>query len=572
MDENEMIAEIQTGFLAEAADLLDQTEDSFLTLEKDPENKSVLESIFRLAHNLKGTGKAVGFDSLSQFAHLVENLLVKLKSGSVKINSAVIDLLLKCNDRLKQNIKELTQNRQAHLQNEDLAVLLQIAVTGGLDAPESSTPTVESAMAQTLATVTEIAVNKVASPAAPEKSTEPVQTVKTEEAIKIALPKIENLLNYLGEQVILQSALEYAKQDIVKNQDLIIKTIGQLSKITYDLQHTAIALRMVSVKSIFSKMERVVRDTAKEVKKTVHFIPSGETHELDKTILDAVMDPLVHMLRNAVDHGIESAEDRVAKGKPPAGNVWLSAFQKGGAFYIEVRDDGKGLDKERILSKAKRLGLIPEGVELADREIYDLIFMSGFSTHEVATNISGRGVGMDVVRTSITKLKGSCELSSEKDRGTTFLIKLPLTLAIFNGMIVRIGDEKFAVPNSDIEEAMKINTSQIRKINERESLVALTDRTIPLVQTGRLLSQKHPTHKGDGNLPNEYTILVTRFGDERYGLVVDELITQQRIVHKNLGTEMRGLPGVAGGTILGDGTVALILETSTLIGLHKTAA
>ncbi len=613
MSDDELMLEIQAGFLIEAKEMLDQTEDSFLALEKDPENRAVLETIFRCAHNLKGSGKAVGFESLSHFAHQIENLLVKLKLGEVAINPAIIDLLLKCNDQLKQNIEALTQDSGASLDNSELITLLEQAKDGNLvgeshseDLAQLTSQNVEikahaneqraHAMAQKAQAANQAPENDETVNKLVDSSVEPVaglgagamggtgagavgsagasSTKKvTEEAIRIALPKIENLLNYLGEQVILQSTLEYAKHDIVKNQDLVIKTIGQLSKITYDLQHTAIALRMVSVKTIFSKMERVVRDTARELKKPIRFITSGETHELDKTILDAIMDPLVHMLRNAVDHGIEPEAERVANGKSAEGTVWLLAFQRGGSFFIEIRDDGRGLNRDRILEKAKKLGLVKPSAELTDKQIYDLIFLSGFSTHDVATSISGRGVGMDVVKTSITKLKGSTELTSEKGKGTTFLIKLPLTLAIFNGMIVRIGDEKYVVPNSEIEEAIKVKAADVRRLNDNEALITHSEQAIPLVDTLRLLSKGRKKKAVIGEKPDEsHTVLITRTGDERYALVVDELITQQRIVHKNLGTEARSLPGVAGGTILGDGSVALILETAALVGIYKKAA
>jgi two-component system, chemotaxis family, sensor kinase CheA len=691
MFDDSFLREIKEAFIVEAMDNVQQTESYFLRLEKDPNDPAILEAIFRLAHNLKGGSKSVGFDGLSEFFHKFENLLCALKKGDLKISSEIIDLLLQINDRINENLEILSQNNDENIDNLDLKEKIIEALNSNQESESEFEPTCnisdtsdveeipqtdyenestfnnqESNNNENLSTHLEkneetssekpfinedllkeleseikeeknkslknneekdeeifnnsntdtyedlgtiLIKEKIVSPDDVEKAAEMQQrkigeilvaegkakqsdietaldkqaslkakTKKPEEYIRINLNKIDNLLDYFGEQLILQSTLEFAKNNVVENEDLILKTITQLNKITYDLQQNAISLRMLSVKNVFGKMERIVRDTSRNLNKKIEFIVSGENHELDKTIVDSIVDPLTHMVRNAVDHGIEAtSEERIKAGKPEYGRVWLNAYHKGGFFNIEIKDDGKGLDKNRILEKAIKNGLIKPNHNLKDEEIYNLIFESGFSTKEKATEVSGRGVGMDVVKHSVNKLKGTCSLSSNPGKGSTFLIKLPLTLAIFNGMIIEENSEVFIFPNSDIEEAIVVKKDQIRELNNHEKIFKFNDEVISAVKLSSIMpiglkNRFKKPQENDNTAKTNYSALITSHKGRRYAILVDELMSQQRIVLKNLGKEIENLPGVAGGTILGNGKVALILETSGLLNSYRKAA
>ena len=385
---------------------------------------------------------------------------------------------------------------------------------------------------------------------------------KKEEYIRISLDKIDEMVNYFGEQVILQSTLEYAKEDLEANADLIRRTISQLSKITYDLQQTAISLRMVSIKTLFSKLERIVRDGSKSLGKEIEFVKYGDDCELDKNIMESIIDPLTHMVRNSVDHGIELPDDRAMSEKPRQGKVEMKAYPRGGFFYIEINDDGKGLDRDKIIEKAIAKKLIPVNHGLPDSEIYNLIFMSGFSTKENATELSGRGVGMDVVKTAIESLKGTCTIHSTPGQGTSFVIRLPQSLAIFNGMIVRINQNRYVLPNSDVLEIIPYIESQSRLLENRRIMDFKGEviQLIDMVSTFKVMKNENILSENE-----EPTVLVVAHNQKKYGLVVNELFSQQRVVHKNIGVEVKKVKGISGGTILGDGKVALIIAPGELI-------
>jgi two-component system chemotaxis sensor kinase CheA len=312
-------------------------------------------------------------------------------------------------------------------------------------------------------------------------------------------------------------------------------------------------------------MERVARDASAALGKTIRFTTAGESCEIDKAIVDAIVDPLTHMVRNAVDHGIESAAKRTDTGKPPEGGVSLFAYHKGGNFHLEIEDDGAGLDTERILKKAIERGLVRAEDKLRESQIFDLIFHNGFSTKDEVSSVSGRGVGMDVVKTVVSRLRGSCEVRSVAGKGTRFLMRLPLTLAIFNGMVVRVGREKYIFPNSDILDVVMLDMSEVRAVENDRHVVQVKNDVIGVIDVRRIL--------GDGSSPGrKVTALVAHHDGRRFALLVDELLSQERIVRKNLTNEVNGIPGVAGGSILKDGKVALIIEAGNLIERLEAAA
>ncbi|MBF0205339.1 MAG: chemotaxis protein CheA [Oligoflexia bacterium] len=615
MDDLHFIIEIRKSFLIETIDLLNDSEHLFLKLEKDPNDKNALESIFRLVHNLKGSGYSVGINELAQLAHQLENLLSKIRLGKMEANSEIVDLLLECNDRFKKNVESLSSDLNVSINNCDLITKISkftennhttiapqspiwenednhgnhnnndnqnnnsnayddlgtILIKQNVVTPEQ----VEKAASLQHKKIGEILIEQGSikhddlKKALDLQQTQRGETNSKEmEFMRIPLSKIDSLLNCFGEQVILQSALESCKYNL-ESKEYLNKIITQLSKITYDLQQTAISLRMVPIKILFSKMERIVRDTSRTLGKTIQFVSKGDDNEIDKNIIDELSAPLMHMVRNAVDHGIESATERINVGKKEIGTIILSASNKGGSLHIKIEDDGQGLNKDKIQAKAISQGLIGKEQVLTEKQIFDLIFINGFSTREQVSDVSGRGVGMDVVKQAIIKLKGGCEISSRQGKGTCFSIRLPLTLAVFNGMIVQIQQSRYIVPNSDIEEIVSFDLKNVRAINKQERVVNVAGNVIPLIDLREFFSKNKSSPDKGGSL-----VLIVRVENMLYALIVDKIISQQRIVHKNLGLELEGLVGVVGGTILSDGNVALILELTSIINSvsNKTAA
>lgn len=319
-------------------------------------------------------------------------------------------------------------------------------------------------------------------------------------------------------------------------------------------------LRMVPLKQTFQKMQRIVRDTSKALGKDIQFDISGEQTELDKTVVDQLGDPLVHLIRNSVDHGVEDAETRKAVGKDPRGKVTLSAFHKGGQIVIEVKDDGKGLDAKKLTEKAIEKGILKPGTVLPDKDAYMLIFAAGFSTKTEVTEVSGRGVGMDVVRTNIEKkLQGEVQLDTELGKGTTFRIILPLTLAIIDGMVVKCGEERYIVPLGHVFESLQPRKEDVHYVTGMGEVLSLRGEQLPLYRLNHALGRKmHPSS------PSEAIALVVRSGEKPFSVLVDDILGQQQIVIKQLGQEVRNLKGVSGGAILGDGRAALILDLPDL--------
>ena len=367
--------------------------------------------------------------------------------------------------------------------------------------------------------------------------------------------------------MILQAILEHALQDPLRHKELISKTINNMGKITYDLQQTAIALRMVSLKMFFNQMKRTCRDTAKLLGKQVEFSSIGEETELDKTIVDNLSGVIVHLVRNSIDHGIEAPELRIAKGKDPGGVLTVEAFSEGGYFFLRISDDGAGLNREAILRKAREKGLISHDATPEESEINNFIFLSGFSTKSEATSVSGRGVGMDAVKVTVEDMRGQISVSSVEGRGSVFTIKLPLSMAIFNGMLLCIGERKYVVPNSEIKEIYRFAAKDVRAIDEKDAILRKGDHTVTLVSMRRLMG-----FTGSASQSQRRVALIISRNQKELALEVDDVMGQQRIVQKKLGQEIEGLCGLAGGAILGDGSIALILNINDLVGRHLRCA
>ncbi len=385
--------------------------------------------------------------------------------------------------------------------------------------------------------------------------------------IRVDLGKLDHLVNIVGEMVIIHSMFQqFINSNGNREAEKLDLIFNQLQRIGKDIQESVMSLRMLPVGEVFHRFTRLVRELSETRNKEIELIITGEETELDKGVLEKITDPLVHLIRNAIDHGIEETEERIAKGKPARGRIHLSAFQLGDSVYIEVEDDGRGLDREKILRKALSAGLINSGEGLTDDQIFNLIFQPGFSTAEKVTDISGRGVGMDVVKKNIESLNGKIFIRTKPDAGTTISIKLPLTLAIIDGLTVGIGEEVFVIPISSVIESLRPERCNVKTLNEKGEVINVRDEYIPLLRLHEILDIPAMKIK-----PWEAIVVVTSHEDKKYGLLVDDLIGQQQVVIKNLGNAMPKVRDIAGGTILGDGRVALVLDVPGIIDIATKA-
>ncbi len=391
------------------------------------------------------------------------------------------------------------------------------------------------------------------------------ETIQVREMLKIDAERLDRLVDTIGELVIAESMVSQSISSGDVRSAGLSRQLSQLNKITRELQEMSMGLRMVPVKTTFQKMARIARDAAKKLGKKLDFRMSGEDTEIDKTLVDRIGDPLVHMVRNAVDHGIEVAEDRIAAGKPEAGRVELRAFHRGGNIYIEIEDDGKGLDREKIPAKARERGATSDGDQMSDREVFNLIFEPGFSTVEKVTDMSGRGVGMDVVRRNIEALHGQVEIRSELGKGSIFSMRLPLTLAVIDGMVVSVGGERYIIPVLSIVTLLRPQEADIATVLSRGEVLSLQGELVALFRLHNLFGIRDAQED-----LTKASIVVVEDEGRRTGLVVDEILGQQQIVIKSLGGMMRGVTGVSGASIMPDGRVGLILDVSGMVKLASS--
>ncbi len=568
--------ELKTGFLEESTQLLLDAEQCFLALEANPSDPELLDKIFRLAHNLKGSAKAVGFMEVGEFTHQLESLLLKLKKQEIQVDASAVTLLLKCNDRLQKVLGDLKNDLGAAVDCSDLmreiSDLLQGQTTSAPPAPavesiEPPSPTEEETLTptevqQALLPSGPIQPEPILAPPPPEQNKPKASSAPAskDESIRVSLARLEKLMNNVGELVILQTVLN--QQRLLMPSPLIQRTVVQLAKITKDIQDISMSLRMIPLKQTFQKMQRIVRDTSRDLGKEINFEITGDETEIDKTVVENLGDPLVHLVRNAVDHGIDSVEERLALGKPAAGSISLSAFHRGSQIVIEVRDDGKGLNPEVLKKKAIEKGIVHPNQALTEEQCYQLIFAPGFSTKSQVSDISGRGVGMDVVKTNIEKqLNGEVQLESKLGQGMCVRILLPLTLSIIDGMVIQCGDERHVVPIAQIQESIKPSKEEVHVFAGVGEILSVRGTNYPLFRLSNLLNRKVKAKPA-----SECIAIIVHSGGSPFSVLIDEILGQQQVVIKQLGEELKGLKGVSGGAILGDGRAALILDLNELVG------
>ncbi|HLU62743.1 MAG TPA: chemotaxis protein CheA [Gammaproteobacteria bacterium] len=431
---------------------------------------------------------------------------------------------------------------------------LQITPRGEMAAPAP-------AAAEPVAAPVETASAKPAKADPPRAETAAASSHESA-SIRVNIEKVDQLINLVGELVITQAMLNQFGG--VDGGEKLRAGLVQLERNTRELQESVMQIRMLPISFLFSRYPRMVRDLASKLHKKIELKVSGDQTELDKTVLEKLGDPLVHLVRNSIDHGIEMPEQRLAAGKPETGTVHLNAFHRGGSIVVEISDDGRGLDRERILKKARDRGLIGPNESPPDEQVFDLIFAPGFSTAEQATDVSGRGVGMDVVRRNIRELGGHVELRSKQGAGTTITITLPLTLAIMDGQSLRVGGEQYILPLTAIIESVQVTRETVRTVAGRGEVVSFRGEYLPVIRLHEVLGS-------EGGASEQQLVVIVEGDNRRAGLVVDELLGQQQVVIKSLEANFRRVAGLSGATILGDGAVALILDVPGLIRLANTA-
>jgi two-component system chemotaxis sensor kinase CheA len=601
--------ELLREFYSESVELLQDIEQGVLVLEEKPSDKDTLDSIFRAFHTFKGGAGFLHLVVLGELAHELETLLDLVRRGELLINREIIESILAGGDALKLFTREIGDQLDGIHPGAPIAVPTQhilrrvrAALRGETpepvvaaasvvvaapapavpqvvspvaapqaDAPSRPSPSPEAAPARVQAPATGAGVP--AAPAAPASTaaagaSESAAKVVREGGgsaggfVKLDTEKLDNLVNLVGELVIAQSM-------VVQNPDVqninslqLLRCLRQLSRVTTELQRNAMSLRMVPIRGLFQKMGRLVRDLGVSQNKQVQLVLEGEDTELDRNIVEKIGDPLIHMIRNSVDHGLEGAQERVARGKPAQGTVRLSAAHQRGGIVIRIQDDGRGLDTDRILAKAVERGLVRAHAGLSESEIHALIFLPGFSTAETITDLSGRGVGMDVVRRNIESLRGKVEIESVTGKGTTFTVLLPLTLAIIDGLLVGVGDDRYIIPTLSVRESFRPRPGMVSTVHERGEMVTVRGRQTPVLRLGRFLGSASKLTR-----PEDGIIVVVESGDTARGLLVDELIGKQEVVIKSLGPAFEQQNLAAGGAVLGDGWVALILDVDTLVKL-----
>jgi two-component system chemotaxis sensor kinase CheA len=588
------------GFLAETTELLEKLDDDLVSLEKNADDAELMNRIFRSIHTVKGASSFLGFDLLVKVTHKTEDVLNRLRKGELTVNPEIMDVILEAVDLVKTLVADIKGGdiveRDIESTIEKLLPYLSMnaveaTVLAPSAAPRQDAPAQEAAAAAdtpkanqpAVQTVPQVAAAapKVKEPAAPKAAAPAAKgdELADNSTVRVDVKRLDDLMNQVGELVLERNRMIQLHSDFQLGLDPtgFSDDFGKLSKrlnfVTSELQMQVLKMRMLPVEKVFKKFPRIVRNLARDLGKEVDLVIYGEETELDRSVVDEIGDPLIHLIRNALDHGLETPDERIASGKTRNGTVVLSAAHEGNQIVISIKDNGRGIDPDRIARKAIDKGLITEEqlTLMGTREVLELIFLPGFSTKEQATDLSGRGVGMDVVRTNIRKLNGIIEIKNDLGTGSEFILKLPLTLAIIQSLLVEVEREVYSIPLASVIETMRVDQREFHMVGGQEVL-KLRDSVLPLLRLGRVFS----CADAYGDRSTCYVVIVG-VAEKRVGLVVTRLLGQQEVAIKSLGKFLANLPGIGGSTIMGDGRVALIVDPMGLIGggeaapLRKTA-
>ena len=582
--------ELIQEFLVESEELLQRMDQDMVALETSPTDAELLNRIFRAIHTIKGTAGFLGFDPVVRLSHRAEDVLNSLRRGEIKLSRRMMDALLSTRDQLGAMLEDIRQQRPGEYAIDSLLQELtnvqtmpeaprlgEILAQRGVVAPE----VIDTVMREELekpagerkklgeALVDRGVVTAAEVGEALLKQKQPDEPAVVAQTMRVDAHKLDELINLIGELVLERNRLSQLSRDVacgrLDGQGLetsLGASTARLSFITEELQAAGLKTRMVQIDTVFRKFPRLVRDVARSLQKEVELEVHGQDTELDKTMVELIGDPLVHLVRNSLDHGIEAPDVRVAKGKRRAGTIRLEARQEGDQIVISISDDGGGIDSERVGRKAVEKGLVtPERLHtLSPRELLDFIFLPGFSTAEKTTDLSGRGVGMDVVHTNLKKLNGTVTVDSHPGSGTTVALRLPLTLAILPVLLVQVAEEVYGLPLRAVHETARLQPTDIHQVEGCEVL-RLRGETVPLLRLAQLFqAEAAPSERG-----NQKKIVLLGVGDRRVALLVDRLLGQESTVIKPLGSYLHHCASVAGATISGDGRVRLVLDAAGLL-------
>ena len=648
------LAQFHKAFYEESLDGLDAMEQALLALDEGAEDPELINVVFRAAHSIKGGAATFGFTDVAAFTHVAENLMDEVRSGRRPMEKAVVELLLRSGDTVRDMLSlSMTGQPAATAESQALLAELSAMVSGNAVAPvavakaaapaeaiegwdiafrpfdyllksgndparmfrelEALGPLAVTCDASKLpaladmdaessylgwtlrldagakraavegvfdwvdgdcdltvtpriaapAPVAEVAAAAPAAAAAPRAVRDPAANSEAS-SVRVGIEKIDTLINLVGELVITQSMLSQFNDGVDASQlEMLRHGLAQLGRHTRELQESVMSIRMLPISTVFNRFPRLVRDLAQKLDKKVVLDMRGETTELDKTVLEKIGDPLVHLVRNAIDHGLEMPDKRLAAGKGDTGTLRLEAFHRGGSIVVEVADNGAGLNRDAIVAKAIQRGIIATGEGMSDEAVADLIFEAGFSTAAATTDLSGRGVGMDVVRRNVMDLGGTVAIRSVQGSGTTFTITLPLTLAIIDGLTAAVGEEIYIVPLVSIIESVQVKPDTVRSVAGGGELFRFRDNWLPIVRLFDVFGCA-----GQRRAVDEGIVIVVEGEGTRIGLFVDELIGQQQAVVKSLEANYRRVTGISGATILADGSVALIADVTGLVRMQ----
>ncbi len=572
--------EILQDFIIETNEILEELDEKFVELEKDEFNKDLINEIFRAVHTIKGAAGFLGFSQIVDLAHASENVLKKLRDGILSPSPEITDVILESVDKLKVLVDKVKNNDQSPEDIDGLIAKLKKLEEGQAteesvvkeDAPElTNKETDETASEEEKTETREPTVNNqqqeteaAKKEPANQATREHKEKTQVEKTIRVDVERLDTVFNLVGELVLGKNRLSKLSNILADKypNDADVTNLNEaaefLQLISTELQTAVMKTRMQPVKKVFNRFPRMVRDLARSHGKEIELIIKGEETEVDKSVIENIADPLVHLIRNAIDHGIESPEERKKLNKPSTGRIMLSASQEGNNIVIVVVDDGRGINLEKVKRKAIDKGIISaeEAEVLSDRDITDLIFQPGFSTADKVSDVSGRGVGMDVVKTNLARINGSIDIFTQPGRGTKFTIKLPLTLAIIQTLMVEVKNMVYAIPITSVLEAVRIDNSEISTIDGQE-IIKLRGEILPIIRLSELIGLSAT------NGSDKHYVVVVQSYEKKFGIVVDKLIGQDEVVIKSIEGNILNLNDsniFAGATITGEGKVVLIID------------
>ncbi|EMX7414258.1 response regulator [Campylobacter upsaliensis] len=617
----EDMQEILEDFLVEAFELVEQIDHDLVELESNPEDLELLNRIFRVAHTVKGSSSFLNFDVLTKLTHHMEDVLNKARHGELKITPDIMDVVLESIDRMKTLLNSIRDNgndsaigmdigpicaRLTAISEGDVSAVASVSEEPKVEPKEEIVPATPEPSAEPDVDVNQLSDSEVeaeierllkvrkaedqarraqkkksAAPTTPKPATETGGEKKVpasgggsggmDQTIRVEVKRLDHLMNLIGELVLGKNRLLKIYDDVEERYEgekfleELNQVVSQLSIITTDVQLAVMKTRMQPIAKVFNKFPRVVRDLSRELGKQIELEITGEETELDKSIVEEIGDPIMHMIRNSCDHGVEDPATRKANGKPERGVVQLKAYNEGNHIVVEISDDGKGLDAAGLKMKALEKNLITEkeAEQMTDKEAFALIFKPGFSTAAKVTNVSGRGVGMDVVKTNIEKLNGVIEIDSELGKGSTFKLKIPLTLAIIQSLLVGTQEEFYAIPLASVLETVRVPIDNIYTI-EGKNVLRLREEVLSLVRLSDVFGVKQVLESGD-----QTYVVIIGVAESKLGIIVDTLVGQEEIVIKSMGDYLQNIQGIAGATIRGDGRVTLIIDVGAMMDMAK---